>query len=121
MKVGGWMITFTIVMIAWVFFRLPSFHEAILVVQKMFSFEISDFHLKLLHQHGLAKTEFNLSLVFSLLVFGFDLLKRSGIEIIGTLGKLTLLRWLYYFIILFVILIYGNYGEVQQQFIYFQF
>ena len=110
--------TFFIVCFAWVFFRANSYNEAIQIVNNSLQIEGAQNIFKL----GLKQPELYLLFVMILLLLVFEIIHRhfSAIKI---LNKTYLpIRWIFYLLIVFCILIFGIYGEnTIKEFIYFQF
>jgi D-alanyl-lipoteichoic acid acyltransferase DltB (MBOAT superfamily) len=112
------LLTFTIVCIAWVFFRANSFKDAIYFVTHFLSFDKSQGLGKL----GLRMPEVNLAFfsLFALLIFEHFHRKYNMMAFINR--ESYLFRYSVYIVIVFIILIFGVYGEGSvSEFIYFQF
>ncbi|WP_338152376.1 MBOAT family O-acyltransferase [Psychroserpens jangbogonensis] len=110
--------TFFIVCFAWVFFRANSFKDAVIIISN--SFQISE--TGNLFSLGLKKSEFNLLFVMIVLLLVFEIIHKR-FEVTHVLNKTYLpIRWSFYLVIVFCILIFGIYGEnTVKEFIYFQF
>ncbi len=129
-------ITFVLVLVAWVFFRAQTFSDAWYVVTHMFNlghislsavvqpFPANDSIVPILEHVNFA----NLSSHTLVLLYAFGLIvllllidfidAREGLN--AFLNRLpTLVRWLYYYVLIFTILLMGAWGS--QQFIYFKF
>jgi len=111
--------TFTMVSVAWVFFRANSFSDSIYIVKNLLNFnqEINTYyHL------GLASHEFKLALITIVLLLTFDFIhKKYNAQ--KLLNKTNfVIRSVAYVVIIFSILIFGVYGDENvSEFIYFQF
>ena len=110
--------TFIIVCFAWVFFRANSFKDALLIIKNSFQngAEANIYNL------GLVKHEFSLLVIMIILLVSFELIHKK-MNVSKLLSRLYLpLRWSFYLIITFCIMIFGVYGDnVIKDFIYFQF
>lgn len=106
-----WIITFSIVNFAWIFFRLDSLSDVTAVIGKIFT-----------TRGGLYIDFKNMIyfLPFLMLVFLIDLYseKRNG-KIVLLDNKNIVLRWLGYSVLLLFLIFFGSFE--QTQFIYFQF
>ncbi|HCY80294.1 MAG TPA: membrane-bound O-acyltransferase family protein, partial [Xanthomarina gelatinilytica] len=110
---------FTIVCFAWIFFRANSLNDSFTLIHNIGSnsFKISD-----IYNLGLIKPEFIVSIITIILLVVFEWThKRQNIQ--HLLSKQVLpIRWSFYLVVVFTILIFGIYGENQvSEFIYFQF
>ena len=110
-KVVGLIITFCLVSFAWIFFRANSLNDAWLIIKNFFNLL------------GMSLLEFIILgialLVVLLLEFAstkMDLLKKFY-------QKNIIFRWIFYYILVFSIIIFGIYGPgfSTQEFIYIQF
>lgn len=117
--------TFFVVTIAWMFFRAESLRQAVEMIHNMFSqvntwvlFDGSLFSL------GLDAKDFNVLIVFIVLIMCVDYLRSKKIGLTEKFGKQNILmQWLVFLAGIWVILIFGVYGPEYDatQFIYFQF
>tara|TARA_R100000935_G_scaffold36196_1_gene56927 strand:+ start:24122 stop:25585 length:1464 start_codon:yes stop_codon:yes gene_type:complete len=116
-----WMLfTFVIVCFAWIFFRANSFADSLSVVLN--SFQFKTISKKSLFGMGLEAPEFKAALVFIALLLLFEAFhnKFGALRIFNK--QFILLRWAFYIIAIFVIIIFGMYGDAApKEFIYFQF
>lgn len=110
--------TFIWVCFAWIYFRANSFADAIYISKGVFNFNQETDYSSL----GLPPHEFYAGLIAILLLLLFDSLHRKY-NAIKLLDKVPFyIRPIIYVIVVFVILIFGIYGENSvQEFIYFQF
>lgn len=111
--------TFTIVCVAWIFFRANSFSDSIYIVKNLLNLnpEINTYyHL------GLASHEFRLALIAIALLLIFDFVHKKY-NALRLLNKTNfIIRSAVYTAIIFSILIFGIYGDENvSEFIYFQF
>lgn len=115
-------LTFTLVTIAWVFFRAESFADAMYIIQNSFVFNPEVLHNGALNELGLPWREFKIGLVAIAVLFAANLLERKY-NLLELLRKQHfLVRWVYYIALLLYILFYGQYGgDEKAPFIYFQF
>ncbi|MCM1264185.1 MAG: MBOAT family protein [Butyrivibrio sp.] len=119
------MITFLMVTFTWLFFRAGSLSEGVRIIVKMLSdnnwmifFDGSLYNL------GVEKNYMQILMASIMLLFIVDWHKYKGLDMAEWLLKQGyFFRVLIIMVLLFVILLYGCYGEIYdiQQFIYFQF
>ncbi len=119
------MITATLVCISWIFFRAMNLGDAITIFKGMFT-GIGNigqiFGPDRSHVLYLDRNLFDFSVcIFLILFLGLvELIQRRG-SIIEMLNKKPpVYRWALYYLILIVIILFGQY-EISQRFIYFQF
>jgi D-alanyl-lipoteichoic acid acyltransferase DltB (MBOAT superfamily) len=114
--------TFSLVTFAWIFFRAGNLQEAFLVIGNSFqgwSVQGLTDSVQVISGFGLTFNEFLIAVVsVSLLMFADRLSKKTPIEIY-ILHRPVLLRWLLYYAILVVIILYGVFEK--RPFIYQQF
>jgi len=102
-------VTFTLTIIAWVFFRAANVTEAVLYLNQMFSSSLFS-----MPNYMPGKV-----MIFIILFTLVEWLQRDKEHALQFDGKSPrVLRWSFYYLLIFVILWFG--GE-QQEFIYFQF
>jgi D-alanyl-lipoteichoic acid acyltransferase DltB (MBOAT superfamily) len=111
-------LTFVIATFAWIFFRANSTADALYVARGIFDWSKETNYFDL----GLIKPEFYAGLVAIVLLLIFDAVHRR-FNAVKILDKLPFfIRPVIYAIVVFVILIFGIYGEDGvSEFIYFQF
>ena len=111
-------LTFVIVCFAWIFFRANSFSDSIYIVNNLFDFSC----LKNVFMLGLPEHEFKLAIIAILALLGFDFIHRK-FNALKLLNKTHfIVRSLVYVTIIYVIIIFGVYGDGGvAEFIYFQF
>lgn len=104
------LITFIIVTFTWIFFRAESLHDAILIIQKIFTSSGNIF---------MDKSTLLLAFVSLLLVFTYDLTKEYNIKLHLLDSKNMLIRYITAILLICYIIAFGvlNGGS----FIYFQF
>ncbi|MCG1037811.1 MBOAT family O-acyltransferase [Polaribacter sargassicola] len=116
------LVTFTIVCIAWIFFRANSTSDAFLIVSNLFDFSqpllsvTRGMHLYL--NNPLWKFIGNFILIAVLLFIEYLIINKKISEVI-IIKKKPLFRWCIYTSLILIIMIFGFY-EIDQ-FIYFQF
>ena len=116
------LVTFTIVCFAWVFFRANSFADSQMIVSGFFNNNFHELFGDKLYLIGLKENEFSLLiLTFICLIFLERFHKKNNLfQLIKK--QAMIFRWLVYVAIIFVITIFGVYGEtIAPEFIYFQF
>lgn len=113
---------FAIVCFAWIFFRANTFSDAIFLVKNINLNNISNFTDGKIYELGLIKPEFILALIAVGMLIIFEWTHKK-INISRLLTQQILpVRWSFYLIVVFVLIIFGVYGENQvTEFIYFQF
>lgn len=119
------LVTFSLVTFAWLFFRAGGLEDAIQILKDMFSsnnwmilFDGS------LYELGVARNYMNMLLFSILVLFIIDYHKYHDRDVAGIfLAQNWCFRICGIMFLLFIILLYGCYGELYdiQQFIYFQF
>lgn len=116
-------IIFIIVCFAWIFFRANSLADALTISQGVFTkFNFGDIFASSTYLIGYESNEFR--------VVSFFILLLGLAEVVHLKYNLTrlvseqhiILRWVAYLIIVFTLILFGVYGDVDsQEFIYFQF
>lgn len=116
-------ITFSIVCLAWIFFRAKSLNEAFEIINRIFNdFEISNFLYPELYLIGLDSNEFIVLIVSIISLLLAEILHAKKSLMIRLNKNSLLFRWFIYFVILFAIILFGIYGDDKEMsFIYFQF
>lgn len=115
--------TFSIVCLAWVFFRANTTAQAFEVLRQIFlNFNSSTFLETSTYRHGFKVDEFTYLLVFIILLLIFDHYHRKfNLKKILSKKSITI-RWSFYVITIVIIAIFGIYGDrANEEFIYFQF
>jgi len=125
-KFGQALITFLLVDLTWIFFRLDNMADGIYYCKRIFTkFDPWSLFNGNIYTLGLERFEFNILMVCLFVLLLVDLVKAIKNERIDVfLGKQCLwFRWSALFFLLFTILVYGIYGMNfdSSQFIYFQF
>ena len=118
-------LTFSLVVIAWFFFRMNNLGDGIGMLKKIFT----DFNFPVLlygklYQLGLDEKQFFWLILSILMLFVVDALHEKGISIRKRLEKQNLVfRWMCYLSVVFFLLIsvIQDYGSSAANFIYFQF
>lgn len=111
------LITFSIVAFAWIFFRANSFADAKYIILSMFSFQSGHS----LYELGLSEFNVNLSIILIVILLLLEYLNKFVNLKVYLNNRNVILRWGFYFILLFTILLYGVYGGDSPEFLYFQF
>jgi len=117
LHVMKWGITFSLICLAWVFFRAKNVHDAFFIVSHMFI----GIHIKGLFSQ-LAIAQYDLLIIAGSLavLFGTEWVQRRR-HLLGWLSARPIyVRWSVYVLLGVFILLFGAY-EHNQQFIYFQF
>ncbi|MBU3011830.1 MBOAT family protein [Polaribacter vadi] len=117
------LLTFFIVCLAWVFFRANSLADAVIIIDGIFNqFNLGDVFLKETYLIGFKPNEFRVLIGSITILIMVELLhkKYSLVKRLNAHG--IVFRWFIYFLMVFVIIIFGKYGdEIIKEFIYFQF
>jgi D-alanyl-lipoteichoic acid acyltransferase DltB (MBOAT superfamily) len=110
---------FTIVSIAWIFFRANNLTDAILILQGIIKLDINTDNI---FDLGLVKNEFYLSIFLILILIFIEWSNKKSNYISFISRQKQTVRWLIYVIIINSIIILGVYGSgTPKDFIYFQF
>ncbi len=125
-KLGHIIITDILVGIAWIFFKMDSFMDALRYIFRMLT--RPDFwvlHDGSIFLHGLNQAQMLVLVSAVLILLAFDAVNYSKDQQIDEFlfGQNTWFRWLIIYILLFMVLAYGVYGPTYNaaSFIYFQF
>lgn len=115
-------LTFTIVCFAWVFFRANSFADSQLIITGFFNNNFREVFGDNLYLIGLKENEFSVLMLTLISLVCIERYHKSN-NLFNLLKKQALVfRWFIYVSIVFVITIFGVYGEtIASEFIYFQF
>lgn len=112
-------ITFILVNFAWIFFRANTLGDAITIITHLFDFgqEISIWYIGL-QSRGAKLLIFILAITFILELISFKVNLKQWLK-----NRNIIIRWFFYYILIFTIIIFGVYGPgySAQEFIYFQF
>jgi D-alanyl-lipoteichoic acid acyltransferase DltB (MBOAT superfamily) len=119
-----WLVTMTVVLISWIFFRAQNLQDASFVLSRIFNDIIS---LELVSNISQMVGRTNIGLIRLIVVFFSIILleisqvleEKLDFDILNLPSKFILSRWLIYYIVLFSIILFGFFG--QSEFIYFQF
>lgn len=116
------LLTFSLVTVAWVFFRADSFDDAIYVVKNLFVFNPEVIVDGDIYKLGLVWREFKIAIIAILVLLGANLIERKY-DPLDLLRRQPLIsRWIFYIVLVLYILFYGIYGSDEKAaFIYFQF
>lgn len=116
-------ITFLLISFSRIFFRAHTFEQAIYIIKNLFVYNPNVFFDGSLFDLMLGKKEFYMALfcVFMLLLIEYVSSKRNLLEELRC--KSIVVRWSVYYILIFIIIIFGVYGPGYNptQFIYFKF
>lgn len=102
---------FVAVNFAWIFFRSKSVMIALTLIKNTFNFS----QLKISFDH----TAMLINLLLSTLLFVVHLIERKKNIVAYVSEKPVMVRWSIYYIMIIILLIFGNFGI--KEFIYFQF
>lgn len=118
-KLFNIIITFLLITFAWIFFRANSINDALYVISNMFRINFTNIKEQII-SIGLDKYDLIISILSIFLLFIIEIINKK-INILEKINKMPIiLRWTIYFILLFSIIILGNYGPGfdNSQFIY---
>jgi len=115
--------TFTVVCIAWIFFRANSITQAFYFIGEIFTnLQLKNIFNLESYTFALSKIEFVNLFLFIVLLLIFEMIHRHKNIRYWINNKNIVFRWLIYFIIIITIAIFGVYGDHEvSEFIYFQF
>jgi alginate O-acetyltransferase complex protein AlgI len=114
--------TFSLVCLAWVFFRANTVTEAFNIIFKLFDFErynFRGFYNLLLSLQGYSVFEFAISFLFIILLLIIESLVLSGFHR-SRFIKNPLVSYSVYYSFIFIVILFGIFSD-NNQFIYFQF
>lgn len=116
------LLTFTLVAIAWVFFRANTLADGTYIIKNIFVFNPEVIIEGDIYKLGLVWREFKIAIIAIMVLFAANLLERKY-HLLNLLRRQHLIiRWIFYIILILYILIYGVYGSDEKaSFIYFQF
>lgn len=124
-KIVDVLITFHLVLFAWVFFRANSFNDAIYILGNIFPLNIEEF-FKLLSSTGATQAALGLTkrgIILAFLSIGFmeiiHFFQRHRKMRSFLSEKPLIVRWFVYYILIIAIISFGEFR--MQEFIYFQF
>jgi D-alanyl-lipoteichoic acid acyltransferase DltB (MBOAT superfamily) len=133
-RVFGWLCTYFLVNISWIFFRANSLNDLKIIIAKIahipwelsailrhpFSYE--SFKSLFKSSIPISKRDLLFGLFGVLSVFLLSLCERTNKDICISMAKLPpVVRWAGYFLLLFVTLYFGKFGDLSSQFVYFKF
>lgn len=108
-------VVFILTSFAWIFFRANNLNDSITIINNMFVFTNSFSSIDILNDLTTLKTTFTLIILMELIHF----LQRNSSILSLINSRHFAVRWAVYTIFLWIILVFGQFGN--QQFIYFQF
>lgn len=123
-KYSRTLLTFILVMIAWIFFRANSMTDAVYVLTHLLDFSagVGDITAPFV-EHGIlgANREFALSIGLIILLLAADWLDQQRGLLATVAGQHLVIRWALYYLLGAAILFSFVYGASTQEFIYFRF
>lgn len=121
-KIYKVLLTFSLVTIAWVFFRANTLADSYYILKNFFVFNPEVIIGNDIYKLGLGRREFKIALISIFILLGANIIERKY-NLMDLLRKQPLLlRWTFYIISTLYILYYGVYGDNEKAaFIYFQF
>lgn len=120
-KIYRILITFTLVTVAWAFFRANSFSSAIEIIGNIGNLDYNDFFNGRIYEYGLNEAEVRIAILSTLLMFSVEIVNIKINIKHGLFRQNLVFRWSIYYLIVFFLLIFGYYNNDQANFIYFQF
>lgn len=114
--------TFALVTFLWIFFRANTFGDSMIIIKNLFNWDMNNLFNGNVYTLGLTQGEFWITIFFVLVMLLVEYY-NSFISSISNfiMNQKLVFRWALYLGLIYIILIFGNYGGEQQQFIYFQF
>jgi len=121
-KLGFTIITFIIVCFSWIFFRANNLSDALLVINNSMIDNYNGVSYGGLFKLGLDKLHFWVAVLSIIALLLFDLFHKKKNAMKWLSNQNFIFRWGVYISIVFVIIIFGVYGDMApKEFIYFQF
>ena len=125
-KFGKWFITFVLVDLAWVFFRVTDMDLALEIIRRMFTRpDLWVLFNDGLYNLGLDRKEFNILFISLLVLFFVDMSKKKNEKTVGDMMLMQpwWFRWLSLIVLFFAVLTFGIYGPAfdAADFIYLRF
>src|SRR5690606_5951258 len=115
-------LVFVIVCFAWIFFRANSLSDAFTIINNINLSNISNVTNGKIYELGLTKPEFIVAIIAILILTLFEWTHKNYNIQKRISNQILPVRWSLYLGIIFIILIFGIYGDDQvAEFIYFQF
>lgn len=116
-------ITFFLVNFAWIFFRVNSLKDGKYFVKNMWKIDLKFLFDGSLYKLGLDKADFKLSIFLIIILVVIEYLNKKDNIKIKLKNEPLITRWGIYYILIFVIIIFGFYGGKYDasKFIYLQF
>jgi alginate O-acetyltransferase complex protein AlgI len=105
-------VTFNLVTFAWIFFRASNHLEAAKIIQQILGYDPS--------LQRMSRLDLLIALAMILFIIVVEYLQRKGIGSTWLDSKHVILRWGLYYLAIFAILFFGNFGA-QWEFIYARF
>lgn len=125
-RMGECGVTFILVSFAWIFFRAESLSEAVSFIHQMlYNMDMGRVKTEGLYGINWGDIQGNILIISLVLLFLASLIKKITNQTIDEflMNQTILFRWCSVILLLFMIIIYGEYGQGfdAQQFVYFQF
>ena len=115
--------TFTLITIAWVFFRANSMSDALFIVTRMFVPTPWTLTSGALLKQGLSAAELGVALISAFAVFGVEWVSLRS-DLLGALrAQHVAYRWAFYYVLILAVVVFGAYGGVYAaaNFVYFKY
>ncbi len=115
-------LTFTLVVLAWVFFRANTLSDSVYIFKNLFVFNFWTIFDGSIFTLGLDKNEFIVAVFSLLILLSYEIYERKN-NIFKDLNSFNIgIRWSFYIAAILGIIVFGIYGDYEKsQFIYFQF
>ena len=115
-------LTFTLVVLAWVFFRANTLSDSVYIFKNLFVFNFWTIFDGSIFTLGLDKNEFIVAVFSLLILLSYEIYERKN-NIFKDLNSFNIgIRWSFYTAAILGIIVFGIYGDYEKsQFIYFQF
>lgn len=123
-RLGQILITFSLVCFAWIFFRANSLADAVVLIKNLFVYNpwvlFDDVSL---YQLGLDRFDFRIAIISIVILIAVSILRNTTSLTVFLKKQLLAFQWAVYLVLIFMVLIFGIYGEgySSAEFIYFQF
>lgn len=107
------LITFNLVLLAWIFFRSDGFMNAVQYISNMFSeAQLWTLFDGSLYNLGLPQNYWGLLIAHICALFAIELLSKEQTDVVVALTKQhIIIRWIVYFVLIFDVLLFGVYGS----------
>jgi D-alanyl-lipoteichoic acid acyltransferase DltB (MBOAT superfamily) len=126
-NICGLLYTYLLVNLSWIFFRARSFNDIGIILEKIVSIPLEAADIinhKFILSGGISigKWDFAFCMVGIMSIFFLSIYEKRNGDICLTINKVpSVIRWIGYFLLIFVALCFGKFGDQSSQFVYFRF